>query len=137
MITPEPRLIIWEGGGDYTWHVTADAIRTAVIAAITTLVLTVAACGDVEMAYACATDTTPPVAADPARCVEPRDSAAVRDGVRWYQAPAADVADPDEQPVTGAELDGDWWSWTEQADLDDAKTKKSTKSPAKRKAAKP
>jgi hypothetical protein len=73
-----------------------------------------AACSPPATTQTCGTTDVPPIAADRSWC----DRAAP--GVRWYVAPVADVSEPDEQPVIGQELDGDWWDPAEQADLSDS-----------------
>lgn len=85
--------------------------RAALGAAL--LIAGLTACGSTTLAHTCGTDTIPPVAAEPASC----DPATP--GFRWYSAPAYDVSEPDEQPVVGQPLDGDWWDPAEQADTDD------------------
>lgn len=75
----------------------------AVAAAVATAAaLLLAGCAP-AMARACGTYTVPPYAVAAEACQQQRA------GVRWYTAPAVDVADPDEQPVVGQPLDGDWW----------------------------
>lgn len=83
----------------------------------------------VDLDYACATDTDPPVAADPARCSTDRGDTTVRDGHRWFSAPAADVADPDERPVPGMVLDGDWYDLADRIEVGHHGTKATTTAP--------
>jgi hypothetical protein len=81
-------------------------LPAAVLAAGAVLLL--ASCSP-ALAYACGTPDVPPVALDPSRCSAPPSDPVITDGARWWSAPAGDVAEPDEQPVPGQVLDGDWW----------------------------
>lgn len=69
--------------------------------AVALLVLALGACDQPQLAYACGTLDRPPIAVPSDWCDE-------GSGV-WYSAPPADVSEPDEQPIIGQPLDGDWW----------------------------
>lgn len=94
--------------------------------------MALSACTAPPQAYACATDDEPPIAVESMRCPADRTYDEPVEGVRWYSAPEHDVSEPDEVPVIGQPLDGDWWDWRERADVNDKKTwskAKSTKKP--------
>jgi len=84
------------------------------VALIGAIFVLVVACGQVPAAYACGTPETPPTALDPSRCAAAQNDSRVTNGARWWSAPAADVSEPDEQPVPGQVLDGDWWDPTDR-----------------------
>lgn len=86
-------------GGGSSKGCGAAALLPAAVAGVIALLLV--ACGQPQLAYACGTLDRPPVAVSNDRCDQ---GTAV-----WYSAPIRDVSEPDEQPVIGQPLDGDWW----------------------------
>jgi hypothetical protein len=97
-----------------------------IIVAVALSAVALSGCGSPEpQVRACATVVEPPVAAAEAECD------ANRPGVRWYSAPAS-VIDEDDAPVVGEQLDGDWYDWKDQMDLDEHKSKIKPKSTAKK-----
>lgn len=86
-------------------------------------------CTPVQWAYACGTTSIPPIAREASECPPNRDTTAIVNGARWYRAPDYDVADPDEQPVPGLPLDGDWWDPNDQYERDHPRLTTPPKSP--------
>jgi hypothetical protein len=112
--------------------VTARRTATAAAAVLATIALGASSCGP-SLAYACGTPDVPPVALDPARCTAPPSDPIITGGARWWSAPPADVAEPDEQPVVGQVLDGDWWDPTDRNERPDRRASR-TASPTPTKA---
>jgi hypothetical protein len=92
-----------------------------------TAVVGASACKPVPMVRACATVSTPPIVVEEQQCLDNVT------GVQWYSAPESDIS-PDDAPVVGEKLDGDFWDLKDQLDLDEKKSS-TTKAP-KTKAAK-
>lgn len=82
--------------------------------------LLLASCSPAEQVRACATLDRPPIVVADPQCAAP--------GVQWYSAPASDIG-PDDQPVVGQELDGDFWDLSDQLDLDGHRAKSTSKAP--------
>ena len=101
-------------------------IRPIAVGVSTLALVAVASCGTPAppaLAWTCATTDTPPIHYGDNLCpADKRETAELGESgitVRWYSARADDVDEPDEQPVVGQALDGDWWDPAEQADVDD------------------
>lgn len=84
--------------------------------------LVLSGCSPTPRVWACATTEDPPIVVAEQTC--PVDREAVSAGVRWYSAPQSDVG-PDDVPVVGQPLDGDFYDLRDQLDLDE-KAKKTT-----------
>lgn len=95
----------------------SDVIR---LAAVALAVLVLAGCSPAEQVRACATTDRPPIVVADTACTSP--------GVQWYSAPASDIG-PDDQPVVGEELDGDFWDLRDRLDLDGHRAKPTSKAP--------
>lgn len=99
-------------------HPAQRAAATAIGALLLAGVL--GGCAPTPQSYACGTIETPPVSVDAARCPADRtDTTVSATGARWYAAPTDDVSKPDEIPVVGQPLDGDWWDPVDRADKSD------------------
>ncbi len=95
--------------------------RAATLAVSAFAVTMLAACGAPDLAWACATDAPQPIVYDENLCSADRDG---RTGLgesglilRWYSAPRSDIG-PDDVPVVGQPLDGDFYDPADRADTD-------------------
>jgi hypothetical protein len=95
-------------------------VRGVILGLVAVLVALLAGCGDSPKVWACATTADdPPIVVEDSRCPTDRN-VPPRDGVRWYSAPESDIG-PDDVPVIGQPLDGDFHDLADQLDLDEAK----------------
>lgn len=90
------------------------------------VVALLAACGATPTVWACATTDRPPIVVADTQCPnahedDPPEGATAR----WYSAPQSDIG-PDDVPVIGEPLDGDFYDIADRLDLDE-KAKSSTK----------
>lgn len=102
-------------------------IRRTVVVSTLALAVALTGCGAPDLVWACATNTSPPTVLPEQDC--PGDRNATGGPTRWYSAPRSDI-EPDDIPVVGEELDGDFYDLADRWDLDESASVPNSKAKA-------